>query len=129
RIDCEDNVRDLDNYQNQQQQRADALAIYLREELVLIVTSRDAHIASHQPHDRILLGLNLLVFLAKHAEPGVDEESAEDVQNSMEVRDQGRSQENHRQPKNQSAQQSPEQNTMLIPRGNLEVRKDEDENK
>ena len=82
-----------------------------------------------EPDERILFRLDFDLFLAEHLDSGVDQEGAEDVDDPVEVVNQRRADEDHRQTHDQRAHHAPEQHAMLKLRWDLEIGKDQKEDK
>src|ERR1700752_2646937 len=124
-IDCEHQIRYYNHHQHKKQQGSRSLAMYLREELFLVVILCYWKDLGDHSDDRILIGVYISFFLLEHLDPGVNEKATKDVNNPVKAIQKGCADKNHRQTHYQSAKHTPEENSVLKFRRNFEVGKDE----
>ena len=80
---------------------------------------------AHELHDRILVALELLVLLQRHAHAGDDEQRAEDVDDPLEPREQRRAEPDEQAAHDERAEDAPEQHAVLVLRRHGEVLEDQ----
>ena len=126
-IEREDDVGRLQEHQHEQQRGGQAPPVEPRDELPADVAVAQRHEPPHQPHDRVLLRPNLLVFREGELDAGDDQERAEDEDHPLEALDELQAAEDEDRPENQGAENAPEQHAMVVHARDGEVREDHGE--
>src|SRR4030095_9107968 len=110
---------------NEQQQRAGAFSFDCGEELLLVVLMGDRKKPRHEAYNGALIRVAFDLVRAEHLDSGVDQKSAEDVNDPVKTLDQCCADEDHCQTHYQRAHHAPEKHAVLKLRWYLEVRKDQ----
>src|SRR5262249_50177216 len=129
RVNRENQIRELNHHQHEQQERSGQLALFPGKELFFFVMTRNRQKARYRANQDVLFWLDLDLFVPKHLDSGVNQETAENVDDPVKPVDQRRADENHRQTHEQRAHHAPKEHAMLKLRRDLEIGKDEQEDK
>ena len=126
--------QDVGGFHDQQhhQQRGDQPgALAANDELISPegADHRKKPLLLQQAQHHILIGMHIFLIMKHHADAGVDQESAEDVDDPVKAVDQGHPHRDHEPAHEQRAQDPPEQNFMLVFGMHAEIGKDHDKNK
>jgi hypothetical protein len=94
-----------------------------------VIIGGNADDFSGKPHNRVLFRLNLLFFLGHQFDAGVDQESAQDIDQKMEFADQTDPGKDENTAENNGAENAPEQNLPLSLPGYGKIGKNSQEDK
>src|SRR5262249_47687247 len=112
-----------------QEQRTGASPVNFSKEVLLVVIAGDGQEMRHQSHHRVLIRLDIGLFLLEHFQAGINQEAAKNVDNPVEAVEQRGPDKDHRQAHHQRPQHAPEKDAVLVLGGHLEVREDQQEDK
>ena len=121
RVDCEDDVGELDDDEDQKERRRIAHSISVGEEAVAVEVVGGAQKAPRDAKGDVVLDLDLVLLLERQLEPGEDEERAEDVDHPVEVRQERRAGEDEDEAHDHRADDAPQEHAVLILPADLEV--------
>src|SRR5215213_7667402 len=97
------------------------------EELLLLVVPRNRKHPRNCTNERVLIRLDLDLFLPEHLDSGVNEERAKDVDDPVKAINERCADKDHRQSHYQCAHHAPEEDAVLKLRRDFEVREDQQE--
>src|SRR3989304_1284572 len=109
-----DEVGGLHQQEHHEQRGGEPAAVSPDEESILFVAVGYRHQSAKEPQHGIPFRVNLLALLPGHLDAGQDQEGPEDVNDPMELLDQGNAGGNKDGPHNQRAQDAPEKDLVLV---------------
>src|SRR5262249_47292055 len=99
------------------------------EEVVGVVVLCHRYQATEELEHRILVRMDLFIFLCGHFDAGQDEQGTEDIENPVQPLQQRNASNNEDGAHHECAKNPPEEDFMLVASWHLEVREDQDEDK
>jgi len=128
-IDGEDDVGELREDQRDQERGGEEFGIDPGEELLAHEVRGNRHELSEASHDGVLFGVDLLVFQPQHFHAGEGEEDAEDEDHPAEGLQERGASSDEDGAEDERADDAPEEDSVLVLRGDIEVAEDHEEDK
>src|SRR5690606_34807628 len=129
RVDREDQVGCLNHHQHCQQRSGQTFAMLDHGERLTTVGFGHWHETPEDLEDPALCRIHVDIVFLENPETGEDQEQTEDVDDDVEAVQQGSTKENKRQPHYQRAENTPEENPVLILPGHHKEGEDQGKDK
>jgi uncharacterized protein YdhG (YjbR/CyaY superfamily) len=122
-IDGEHDIGAFHHDERERERRQVLLPAAIGQKVMAVELVRNPKMPACEADDRVVPGIGLLL-VQEHSNGGEDQEGAEDVQHPVESLDEDGPQPDHQAAHDQRAEDSPEENAMLVLRRNVEKRED-----